>query len=150
MSDNKEYKDWHVVTTCEVYAPAAEVWEMVGGFYNINQWHPDIAISEVPEDQYKNPYIRRKLTFPGQDPTFEELVFVDNANMFYKYKWHAGQWGEEIQKYHSQIRVIEKEVGQTCIMQWSCVFYYYEDGLTQFYHNGFDGLIDMYGGEILS
>jgi hypothetical protein len=150
MSDNKEYKDWHVVTTCEIYAPASEVWEMVGGFYNINQWHPDIDISEVPEDQYKNPYIRRKLTFPGQDPTFEELVFVDNENMFYKYKWHSGEWGEIIQKYHSQIRVIEKEAGKSCIMQWSCNFYYFEDGLTQFYHNGYDGLIKMYGGKILT
>ncbi|MBL4604591.1 MAG: SRPBCC family protein [Flavobacteriaceae bacterium] len=144
---NKEYKDWRVVTVCELNAPAAEVWDMVGGFYNINQWHPDIPISEIPEGQDKDRNIRRKLTFPGQPPTWEELVFVDNENMRYKYKWHKGKWGEMIQKYHAQIQVIEKEVDKSCIVQWTSTFYYFEDGLTQFYHNGFDGLIKLYGGK---
>ena len=146
MSD-KEYKDWRVVTTCELNASAAEVWDMVGGFYTLPKWHPDIAISEIPEEQHESGFIRRKLTFPGQPPTWEELVFVDNENMRYKYKWHKGKWGEMIQKYHAQIQVIEKEVGKSCIVQWSSTFYFSEDGLTQFYHNGFDGLIKLYGGK---
>lgn len=146
----KEYKDWQVVVACELDAPASEVWYLVGGFYNINQWHPDIAIAEVQEDQVTDRNIRRKLTFPGQEPTYEELVFMDNENMRYQYKWHKGAWGEEIQKYHSQIQVIETELSKKCLVQWSCSFYYYKDGLTQFYQNGFENLIKMYGGKLIT
>lgn len=148
--NTKEYKNWRVVTACELHAPASEVWNLVGGFYNINQWHPDIAISEVPEKQVEDRDIRRKLTFPGQPPTWEELVFMDNENMRYKYKWHKGEWGEMIQKYHAQIQVVGIELDKRCIMQWSSTFYFSEDGLTQFYHNGFKNLIEIFGGKLIN
>lgn len=144
------YKNWRVVVACELHAPAPEVWNLVGGFYNINQWHPDIIISEVPEEQAKERDIRRKITFPNQDPTFEELVFMDNENMHYKYKWNAGEWGEIVQNYHAQIQVLEIELDKRCIVQWSSTFYYSEDGLTQFYKNGFENLVKMFGGKLIN
>ena len=145
--DTSNYTDWRVVTVCELHAPAAEVWHLVGGFYNIHQWHPDIAISEVPENQSEERDVRRKLTFPGQPPTWEELVFMDNENMHYKYKWHKGAWGEMVQQYHADIQVVETEIDKSCIMRWASTFYYSEDGLTQFYHNGFENLVKMFGGK---
>lgn len=145
--DTSNYTDWEVVTVCELYAPADKVWNLVGGFYPIDQWHPDISISEVPEGQAGISEVRRKLTFPGQDPTWEELVFMDNENMHYKYKWHKGTWGELVQKYHADIQIIETKLGESCLMKWSSTFFYKEDGLTQFYHNGFDGLIKIFGGK---
>ncbi len=148
--DTRDYKDWRVVVVCELNAPAAKVWHLVGGFYNIDQWHPDIDISEVPEEQVEERDIRRKLTFPRQEPTYEELVFMDNENMRYKYKWHKGEWGEVIQKYHSQIQVVELELDKRCLVQWSSSFYYSEDGLTQFYKNGLENLVKMFGGKLIN
>src|SRR4051812_24128692 len=129
MSD-KIYKDWHTVCTVELNATAEQVWALVGGFYILPAWHPDIAISEVPDNQASEKEIRRKLTFPGQPPTYEQLVYMDNENYFYKYKWFAGPWGEAVQKYHAQIRVVEMDNGNTCMVQWSSTYYYYEDALS--------------------
>jgi len=146
----KEYKNWRVVVVCDLNASAAKVWHLVGGFYNINQWHPDIPICEVPEEQGEERDIRRKLSFPGQTPTWEEIVFMDNENMRYTYKWHKGEWGETTQKYHAQIQVIETELDKRCLVQWSSKFYATEDGLTQFYQNGFENLINMFGGKLIN
>ncbi len=141
------YTNREVIAICELNAPAAEVWKLVGGFYNIHQWHPDITMSQVPDGQNEERDIRRELIFPGQPSTWEELVFMDNENMHYKYKWHKGRWGEIVQNYHADIQVIEIKVGETCIMKWSSTFFYNEDGLTQFYHNGFENLVKLFGGK---
>jgi hypothetical protein len=146
----KEYKNWRVVAVCELNTSAAIVWHLVGGFYNLNQWHPDILICEVPEEQGEERDIRRKLIFPGQTPTWEELVFMDNETMRYTYKWHKGKWGETTQKYHAQIQVIETELDKRCLMQWSSTFYSSEDGLTQFYQNGFENLVSIFGGKLIN
>lgn len=145
--DTSCYTDWEVVAVCELNSPADVVWRLVGGFYNIHQWHPDIAISEVPKGQSEERDIRRKLTFPGQAPTWEELVFMDNENMRYKYKWFKGEWGEMVQNYHADIQIVETKLNKTCLMKWSSTFFYKEDGLTQFYHNGFDNLVKLFGGK---
>jgi hypothetical protein len=74
---------------------------------------------------------------------------MDNENMRYKYKWHKGEWGETTQKYHAQIQVIETELDKRCLVQWSSKFYSSEDGITQFYKNGFENLVKMFGGKII-
>ena len=145
--DTSNYTNWKIVTTCELNAPADVVWKLVGGFYNISEWCPDISISEVQRKQNKDRDIRRKIIFTGQPPAWEELVFMDNENMRYKYKWYKGEWGELVQNYHAEIEVIETKVGKKCLMKWSSTFYYDQDAITQFYHNGFDYLIKLYGGK---
>lgn len=144
--NTSNYKNYKLFTEVELSAPASEVWDLVGGFYPIHHWHPDISLSEVPEDQGNERDIRRKLTFPGQDPTWEELVSMDNANMCYRYKWYQGTWGEMVQKYHAEIMVYELKPGETCVMRWSSTFFFSEDGLTAFYNHGYDNLIKKFGG----
>jgi len=141
----KTYKNWRVVRTVELNAPAQEVWDLVGGFFNIHKWHPDIVQTEVPSDQTDVSAIRRFLTFPGQPKTTEELIFMDNENFHYRYKWHAGEWGEKVQRYFAEIRVLELELEKRCVVQWSSTFYYFEDALTQFYQNGFAALVKRFG-----
>src|SRR5262245_30850856 len=92
-------KHWHVVRSVVLGAPAADVWEVIGGFYTIHEWHPDIAKTEVPSEQTRTRQLRRNLTFPGQPVTTEELVSMDNDDFHYRYKWYAGQWGEEVKNY---------------------------------------------------
>ena len=57
---------------------------------------------------------------------------------------------EMIQKYHAQIQVVEIELGKRCLVQWSSTFYFSEDGLTQFYQNGFENLVKMFGGKLIN
>ena len=142
-----EAKKWHVIQVVELTASAKEVWGLVGGFFTIHTWHPDIATTEIPLDQTSQHEIRRFLTFPGPpiSTTTEQLIFIDNNNWYYKYKWYAGKWGEEIKDYHSEIRVLETVPDQQCIVQWSSTFIYTEDALSAFYLHGFEALKKRFG-----
>ncbi len=140
----KKNKRWKVVRTIQLNASAEKVWDMVGGFYTLHLWHPDIKKTEIGKNQTSSSQIRRILTFPGQPTTTEELVFLDNENFYYKYKWHAGAWGEMIKEYHAEIRVVEVEIGKRSMVQWTGHFLFTEDALTQFYENGFAGLVKMF------
>lgn len=135
-----KYKNWRVVQTVELGATAAEVWDVVGGFFTIHRWHPDIKLTEISSSQTKTRDLRRILTFPGQPKTIEQLILMDNDNYHYRYKWFKGDWGERVQKYVAAIRVFETDMGKRCVMQWSSTFYFTEDALSTFYWNGFKAL----------
>ena len=136
MTDSEE-RQWRVVRTVELGAPAAEVWQVIGGFFTIHHWHPDIAELEILEDQTNLFAIRRRLTFPGQPKTIEELTSLDHDDHHYTYKWHAGAWGEAVSQYHASIRAFDLNEAERCVVQWSSTFVYTEDALTEFYENGF-------------
>lgn len=130
-------RHWNVTRTMELGASQRDVWEVIGGFYTIHQWHPDIKQIEIPETQTKTRQLRRILTFEGQPKTIEELVSMDNDECCYRYKWHAGAWGEEVKNYHATFRVFAGDLDRTCIVQWSSEFDYPTDAISAFYENGF-------------
>ena len=142
----KEYTHWKVAQTVELAAPAADVWAVIGGFYTIHRWHPDIHATEVPPDQTEVGPLRRLLTFPGQPKTTEELIRMDPDDYHYTYRWHAGEWGERVQQYVASLRVIEIDDGRRCLVQWSSTFYSTEDALHEFYWNGFRALQARFNG----
>ncbi len=137
------YKNWRVVQSIELGASAEKIWDVIGGFFTIHEWHPDITELEVLSDQTETREMRRLLTFPGQPKAIEELVMLDNDNFHYRYKWHAGEWGEEIHKYYSDLRVFDVK-GGTSIVQWVATFYYKEDAISEFYQRGFDELLKRF------
>jgi hypothetical protein len=133
-------KHWKVIRTKVLEASAEEIWEIVGGFYTLHLWHPDIQKTEIYPDQTSNKEIRRNLTFPGQPIATEQLIFMNNQDFYYGYKWFAGPWGEEVKEYHSEIRLVELEIGKKCLMQWTGHFFYTQDALSEFYDNGLNAL----------
>lgn len=141
----ESYKRWNVIQTVELSTPARDVWELVGGFYIIHHWHPDIEQTEVPNNQASMGAIRRILTFPGQPKTTEELISIDNSDFVYTYRWIAGEWGERVQQYAATIRVIRSDMDHGCIVQWSSTFLYSEDAVSEFYWNGFRSLKNRFG-----
>ena len=145
MADDA-YKHWQVVRTAEIAAPRDAVWNVIGGFYTIHQWHPDISLTEIPAEQCDTRQLRRLLTFPGQPKTTEELVMMDNDDCHYRYKWHAGAWGEDVRNYHASLRVLAGDLDRSCIVQWSCEFDYPSDAISTFYENGFRSLREMFSG----
>ena len=135
--DDTGYKHWHVIRAVELGTSAAEVWDVVGGFYTIHTWHPDIVLTEIPAEQTETRELRRVLTFPGQPKTVEELVSMDNDTFHYRYKWHQGAWGEKVRNYHSSLRVLSADLDKSCIVQWESEFDYPSDAISEFYRNGF-------------
>ncbi|HEY0312912.1 MAG TPA: SRPBCC family protein [Allosphingosinicella sp.] len=138
------YQHWRVVRTVGLAAPRDAVWDLIGGFYTIHHWHPDIALTELPQEQCDTRQVRRLLTFPGQPKTTEELVMMDNDDCHYRYKWHAGQWGEEVRNYHASLRVIAGDLDAVCMVQWACEFDYPSDAISTFYGNGFRSLSERF------
>ncbi len=132
-----EERPFRVVQCVELGAAAPTVWQVVGGFYNIHAWHPDIAKTNVPANQTSMTPLCRELTFSGQPITTEELIAQDNIAWYYKYKWFSGEWGERVRNYHAELRVIEIEPDRRCLVQWSSTFVYTEDAVSEFYWNGF-------------
>ena len=131
------YKQWHVIRSVVLGAPAAEVWNVIGGFYTIHEWHPDISKTEIPAKQTQTRQLRRLLTLPGQPKTTEELVLMDNADFHYRYKWYQGPWGEEVKNYQASLRVLSGDLDKTCIVQWESTFEHPTDAISDFYWNGF-------------
>lgn len=133
-------KHWHVVHAAELGATAQEVWDLIGGFFTIHLWHPDIATTVVPDDQNSISPIRRLMTFPGQPSAIDELVILDNPGYYCRYKWFKGPWGERVQQYVSDLRVFESAMGKQCYVQWSAYFLCEEDAVSGFYLRGLDSL----------
>ncbi|MEO8036261.1 MAG: SRPBCC family protein [Acidobacteriota bacterium] len=133
-------KYWHVIRSVVLGAPAADVWEVIGGFYTIQEWHPDISKTEIPPAQTQTRQLRRILTFPGLPVTTEELVSMDNDDFHYRYKWYQGPWGEEVKNYQASLRVFSGDLDTTCIVQWESTFDYPTDAISDFYWHGFHAL----------
>ena len=138
------YRDWDVVRAVEVGAPAAAVWDVIGGFFTIHHWHPDIELTEISPTQTDTRQLRRILTFPGQPKTTEELVSMDNDDFHYRYKWFAGEWGERVKDYHSSLRVTAGDLDRTSIVQWRSTFSYPTDAISDFYEHGFRALLQRF------
>ncbi len=141
---NHEYKDWKVSQTVELGASAEDVWQVVGGFFSIHKWHPDIKKTEILDSQADILEIRRLLTFPGQPKTTEQLIMMDNEDFHYTYKWHSGAWGEEVKDYRASLRVFNSNMGENCFVQWASTFRNPEDAVSEFYWNGFRNLQQMF------
>lgn len=135
-----ESRHWAVNRTVKLGASAAEVWQVIGGFYTIHEWHPDISETEIPPAQTSTRQLRRILTFPGQPKTTEELVSMNNADFHYTYKWYQGLWGEEVKNYRASIRVFAGDLDQSSTVQWASTFDHAEDAISGFYLNGFRAL----------
>ena len=144
MKTDNGYKHWSVTRTVELNATAEEVWNVIGGFYTIHDWHPDITDTEVPREQNEVRQLRRLLTFPGQPKTTEELVFMDDPDFHYRYKWYAGEWGEDVKNYQAWLRVFAGDQNKTCTVQWSSTFDYPTDAISEFYLHGFKALQGLF------
>ena len=95
-------------------------------------------------DQTDTRQLRRILTFPGQPKTTEELVSMDNDDFHYRYKWHAGDWGERVKNYHASLRVLAGDLDTTSVVQWQSTFAYPTDAITDFYEHGFRALLQRF------
>ena len=124
--------------------PADKVWEMIGGFNALANWHPAIETSELEEGG-----TIRRLNLVGGGAIVEKLEQMDDDGYLYRYSILESPL--PVAGYVSEIHVVEDGEG-SCKVEWSSNFT--ADGAPEndateviqgIYQAGFDNLKKIFG-----
>ncbi|WP_221798969.1 SRPBCC family protein [Oceanobacter mangrovi] len=101
-----------VTQSVMVDAPAAQVWQLVGDFNDLEKWNQAITISKQVSDV-------RYLTLADGGEIVEQLGSMDDAGMIYSYRiLHSPL---PVSSYEGTLRVIAKGDNQSEVV-WSSTF----------------------------
>ena len=136
-----------VSMSTKIGVSAKQLWDMIGGFHAISDWHPAIEKCDIEEDG--NVTLRR-LSLVGGGEIVERLEQSDDDERSYSYSIISSPM--PINNYRSTIRVLEGEDGKTTV-EWSSEFDSGdapENDVTKIvegiYSAGLDNLKKMFGG----
>ena len=124
---------------------ADEVWNLIGGFNALPDWHPAVENSELQEEGSV-----RKLSLAGGGTIIEKLERVDDLERVYSYSIEESPF--PVTNYKSTIKVIDEGNGKATV-EWSSEFN--PEGASEqdaidviqgIYQAGFDNLKKMFGG----
>ena len=99
----------------KVGVPAEKVWEMIGGFNDLADWHPAIAKSELEEEGGAT---IRTLHLVGGGVVRERLEMTDEEGRAYTYSIIESPL--PVANYSATIRVSGE--GDDCTIEWSSDF----------------------------
>lgn len=102
-------------TSIDIAVPAAEVWQLVGGFDSLPDWLPYIPKSELREGGRV-----RHLANPDGGTIIERLMAFDETARSYSY--HILQSPFPQKDYLSTLRVTEIDDGKGSRVEWSGEF----------------------------
>lgn len=134
-----------VQQTIEVAAPPQAVWEEVGGFCSIADWHPDVASCRLEEDDLTT--YRTVETTTGE--VFrEQLMEEDGESQFYSYSLVESPW--PVTGLVSEFEVAPGP-DATSVIVWQAQFSTLAvdedeaaDDLARLYRNGLEGIRAMF------
>lgn len=127
--------------------PARTVWEAIGGFNSLAQWHPAVAKSEEAKEGAATV---RRLTLHGGGSIVERLEGKDDQRRTYSYSIVQGPL--PVTAYKATLHVEENKDGKSCQVEWSSSFE--PAGASEpeavkvirgIYEAGFDNLRRMFG-----
>ncbi len=95
--------------------PASQVWQVIGGFNALPDWHPGIEKSELEDGGTV-----RRLTVPGAGTIVERLENLDDNARSYSYSIVEGPL--PVSSYVATIRVVEDDDGKGCTVEWTSDF----------------------------
>ena len=131
--------------TTDLDVAADELWNLIGGFNTLPDWHPAIDKSELQEEGSM-----RTLSLVGGGEIVEKLEKHDNNEKIYSYAITESPL--PVSNYRAEIKVIEKGEGKSSV-EWSSEFSAEGapeneaiDVITGIFQAGFDNLKKMYGG----
>ena len=75
-----------VTKSVTIKAPAADVWDEVNDFDDLDGWHPAVAETEITKGENNQPGAQRLLTLGDGGTINEELLEYDDAGMSFTYK----------------------------------------------------------------
>lgn len=134
-----------VEMSTELAVSPAQLWQVIGGFNALADWHPAVASSEL-EDGGKV----RRLKLVGGGEIVERLIESDDNEHLYSYEIIDAPL--PVQNYRATIRVRDAGDGRRSIVEWSGEFL--PKGpepdavavVQGIYQAGFDNLKKMFGG----
>jgi hypothetical protein len=119
--------------------PADEMWQRIGDFHRLHEWHPAIANVEPGAEP-----ALRNVTLAGGDGTQIVERLVDEGPLWHTYVIEGD--GGAMRGYRSTIRVRE-DGPSACVVEWQGQFEADDaseeamvQGITGFYQSGLDSL----------
>jgi carbon monoxide dehydrogenase subunit G len=135
-----------VSTTTHVPVPAEKIWDIVGRFNGVADWHPGFEKCELEEGGEI-----RRLTLVGGGSIVERLEKIDEDEHVYRYSILESPL--PIANYVAELRVRPDEDGTGSTVEWSSEFE--PKGVSAaeamqllqgVYQAGFDNLKKLFGG----
>lgn len=137
-----------VSSSTELPVPAKTVWDVIGNFNALPDWHPAVAKSEIKKEGGST---LRKLSLMGGGTIEEKLEQINDKERLYTYSILSGPL--PVSNYTATLRVREGEGGKGCVVEWSSEF----DAkgapegdavaaISGIYEAGFENLKRMFGG----
>jgi len=104
-----------VAMSTHLPVPASQVWQLIGGFNALPDWHPMIQKSEL-----EGGGTQRRLTLPDGSTVVEQLEHTNAEERIYTYSILKGPL--PVSNYKATIRVVEDKDGKGCSVEWSSEF----------------------------
>ena len=130
--------------TIDLDVAADDLWNLIGGFNALPDWHPAVETSELEEEGSM-----RKLSLAGGGTIIEKLVKKSDTERLYSYTIEDSPL--PVANYTSTIRVMDDGKGKSQV-EWSSEFTpknVSDDDAVQviqgIYQAGFDNLKKMFG-----
>ena len=129
-----------VSSSSHLMVPAETVWELIGDFNALADWHPAVERSELEEGGHV-----RRLSLVGGGSIVERLERLDNDSFRYRYSIIDSPL--PVADYVAELRVEKDASGDGCEVQWSSEFNASgasvadaEKAITDIYNAGFENL----------
>lgn len=137
-----------VSMSMDLKVPADKVWDMIGSFNALPEWHPAVEKSEIEGDGKGS---IRTLHLAGGGTIRERLERIDDEDMVYSYSIVSGPL--PVINYVSTLRLHESEDGKGCTVEWESDFQPMGvpendavNAITGVYEAGLKNLQKMFGG----
>lgn len=131
--------------TTDLDVAADELWNLIGGFNTLPDWHPAVEKSELQEEGQV-----RKLSLNGGGTIIEKLVKNDPHERVYTYTIEDSPL--PVSDYQAEIKVKDNGEGKSSV-EWSSEFIAAGapeeeamEVIQGIYQAGFDNLKKMFGG----
>ena len=135
-----------VSSSTDLPVAAKTVWDVIGNFNALPDWHPAVAKSEIKKSDGST---LRKLSLVGGGSIEEKLEQIDDKERLYTYSILSGPL--PVSNYTATLRV--RDSGKGCTVEWSSEFEAKGapenaavEAISGIYEAGFENLKRMFGG----
>lgn len=133
-----------VVSEQKLDVSAEKVWELIGGFNALADWHPAVEKSELSDGGNI-----RTLSIAGGGEVIERLEKLKDGE--YEYSYSIVDSPFPVSEYTSTIKIREADDGKGCVVEWGSQFVPMgasaleaEEVMRGVYQAGFDNLKKMF------
>ncbi len=112
---SKTSKATKVSSSTHIDVPADRVWELIGQFKALADWHPAVEKSDLEQGGKM-----RRLSLVGGGTIVERLERIDDESFMYRYAIVDSPL--PVANYVAELRVVKDESGKGCRVEWSSEF----------------------------